>query len=428
MKTFTINTLGCKVNQYESQQVRELLEQRGLSQAQNHDIADLVVVNTCCVTHTASAKSRQCIRKAQKWSPNSVIVVAGCLPVGHTDELGNIGGNICIIDKKNILASTINQLIGPETDIMPQLPALTSFKGHCRAFLKIQDGCDGSCTYCIIPKIRTKVCNKNVKFVLAEAVNLVAAGHKEIVLTGVFLGAYGHKTVRRKRWVPEHKDALADLLDKVAQVPGLSRVRLSSLEVGDVTDRLIETICKHDNIMPHLHLPLQSGSERIVKRMGRQYKVADFCKTIETLNLRLDRPAITTDIIVGFPGEKDEDFERTMEAARECEFAKIHVFRFSERKGTAAEKMQPKVEAGVMKERAGRLGALDKELQERFRRRFISEKVGVIVEDIEPMKGRCERYFMVKLEQNGCQKKYEKGHLVFGILQKNSVTADIIAS
>ncbi|MHC4582096.1 MAG: radical SAM protein, partial [Planctomycetota bacterium] len=222
------------------------------------------------------------------------------------------------------------------------LPALTSFRGQTRAFLKVQDGCDGYCTYCIVPKARPFVHSKPLARALAEAQALVDAGHREIVVTGVFLGAYGQDTVRRQNWPTESRRAgnnLSDLLDKMSVLPGMGRIRLSSLEPADVTQGLLDTLCKHPNIMPHLHLPLQSGSDEVLRRMCRQYRVAQFRETIDLLKSRLDRPAITTDIIVGFPGETDTDFERTVELARDVGFAKMHVFSFSPRKGTAAAEM-----------------------------------------------------------------------------------------
>jgi threonylcarbamoyladenosine tRNA methylthiotransferase MtaB len=429
MKTFAITTLGCKVNQYESQQIRELLEEFGLWAAKTADKADLVVVNTCCVTHIASAKSRQYIRKAQKQNPQANIIAVGCLPVGQPDELKNIGGRVCIVRRKNDLARVLGDLLqttpinkratrhnktakfNSEKSLpaMPKLKPLSSYSGRCRAFLKIQDGCDGYCTYCIIPKTRNEISSKPATVVLQEAYNLIYAGHKEIVLTGIFLGAYGQNTVRRKNWDPAKKNELARLVDKIAQVPGLERIRLSSLEPADVTDKLLNVFCKHRNVMPHLHLPLQSGSERILKKMRRQYTVGEFLQVLDSIRLRLDRPAITTDIIVGFPGESDEDFERTMAIAKGAAFAKIHVFSFSARKNTAAAKMQPIVDARVIKMRSRRLRELDEELQAKFRRQFAGEKVGIIVEKTGPVRGRCERYFMVESDEKETAKRGEIG-------------------
>ncbi len=253
MKTFTIHTLGCKVNQYETQQIRQLLEQSSLRLVGPTQNADIVIVNTCCVTHIASAKSRQAVRKAQRRNRHGAVVVTGCLPLGQANEIKNIGTDVRVVSDKTEITRAVAELLDsrkadesvnynadktlytfsrtktavkikdksypPAKHQNLKLPLLNEYKGQCRAFLKIQDGCDGQCTYCIIPKIRTKVCNKNVKNVLAEVKNLVEAGHNEIVLTGVFLGAYGQNTVRRKDWIDNKRDNLSRLLEKIANSP-----------------------------------------------------------------------------------------------------------------------------------------------------------------------------------------------------------------
>ncbi len=436
MKTFSINTFGCKVNQYESQQIRELLEQFGLTQVNLSEQPDLAVVNTCCVTHTASAKSRQSIRKARKLNPKSVIIVSGCLPTVQIGELKNQGENIHLIRHRNNIAPALNQIVSltpaqkshagrgwqshkncqdatikPENkskikcknklSTHPKLPQLTSFKGHTRAFLKVQDGCNGYCSYCIIPKTRPYVRSKPLNTALREAQRLVEAGHKEIVVTGIFLGAFGHRSVRRKSWNKQQNDKLSELLERLAEIPNLARIRLSSLEPTDITQQLLDVFCKHCNIMPHLHLSLQSGSNAILKKMCRQYRADEFTEKVELIKSRLDRPAITTDIIVGFPGETDADFEATVDLAKETGFAKMHIFSFSPRKGTAAAAMQPAVDNKVIKERSKMLRELDTELGTNFRRQFIGETDTVLVENTNgQMCGRSERYFMVRIKKN----------------------------
>jgi len=441
MKTFAINTLGCKVNQYESQQIRELLERLGLNFVETADRADLVVINTCCVTHTASAKSRQKIRKAKRQGPDAAIVISGCLPAVQTGELKNLGKNVHVISQRNRLAATLCQIVNCNGDspksqefqaeqniqIKPvscakikhknkldeplQLTQLTAFKGHTRAFLKVQDGCDGYCSYCIIPKVRPYVHSKPAEAVIEEARALNKAGHKEIVVTGVFLGAYGQESVIRKKWTNGQNDKMADLLDKMGGIPGLARIRLSSLEPGDVTTRLLDVFCKHRNIMPHLHLSLQSGSNEILKKMRRQYSVEEFREKIDLIKSRLDRPAITTDVIVGFPGETDANFNDTIALAKEVGFAKMHIFSFSRRVGTAAARMQDTVNNEVIKRRSQILRDLEAELSYKFRQQFVGKRDTVLVEN---KNGRCcgrsERYFRIYVENAG--KKPEKGELV----------------
>lgn len=429
MKTFSIDTLGCKVNQYESQQIRELLERLGLQQVETCNRPDLAIINTCCVTHTASAKSRQYIRKALRLSPNSTFVVCGCLPTVKTGELRNLDENVLLVKDRSNLAATLHQIVAgntaapkpegsrchPDSMIKPEnvskvkcknelaypamLRPLSSYKGQTRAFLKVQDGCDGYCTYCIIPTVRPVVHSKAIATVLREAQALIKDAHKEIVVTGIFLGAYGQHTVRRKNWPDGRNDRLADLLDKLAEVPDLARIRLSSLEPADVTDRLLDTFCKHRNIMPHLHLPLQSGSNTILKKMCRQYTADEFLEKAELIKSTLDRPAISTDIIVGFPGETDYDFEQTVKMAKDVSFAKMHVFPFSARRDTAAAAMQDKVNTKVIKERSRILRELDAELQRRFRQQFTSQTATILTESGRSRPhGRAERYFMVYLK------------------------------
>lgn len=438
MKTFCIYTLGCKVNQYESQQMRQLLEDSGLKQVEIADRPDLIMVNTCCITHIASSKSRQAIRKASKKNPDSRIVVAGCLPAGHTGELKNIPGDILVIDRKNGLPEALNSIIACNTrtdtpskpiidtkikhkkDYRTSKDSLRQYKGQSRAFLKVQDGCDGYCTYCIVPKIRNVLFTKPIDKILTETSALVYAGHKEIVLTGIFLGAWGRQTVRRKKWDMTIKNPLAELVDKVASVGGLQRLRLSSLEPADVTTELLDVFEKHDNIMPHLHLPLQSGSANTLKRMCRQYTIDAFMDTVEMVKQRLDRPAITTDIIVGFPGETEADFEDTCNIAKQVQFSKIHAFSFSPRKNTPAASMENQLPPETIKERSKILHKIDEELQNIFRKKFVGDQVTAIIEDTNPPKGRTERYFMTEFPNT---KNPKKGDIATGILTKDTLTA-----
>jgi threonylcarbamoyladenosine tRNA methylthiotransferase MtaB len=448
MKTFSINSLGCKVNQYESQQIRELLENSGLHKVEFCEKPDLIVVNSCCVTHTASAKSRQCISKFRKQSLGSVIVVSGCLPTVQIGELRTPAEGVYLISNRSDLATTLNRIISsevatltsqraqscPDTFIKPNnsykikyknklsnnlnLPPLTSFEDQTRAFLKIQDGCDGCCTYCIVPKTRPFVRSKPVNAVLKEAQTLVESGHREIVITGIFLGAYGQKSVRRKSWPNQQNKHLAELLDKMAKIPKLERIRLSSLEPADLTPRLLDTLCKYHNIMPHLHLSLQSGSDNILRKMCRQYKSDEYIEKVESAKSRLDRPAITTDIIVGFPGETDADFEQTVDMAKTIGFAKMHVFSFSPRKGTAAAEMKDIVDNKVIKERSQILHKLNVELGLKYRRQFLGETAKILIEnDNGRLSGRSERYFTVYL--NKSEKRQKRNRIVEAKLLEN---------
>jgi threonylcarbamoyladenosine tRNA methylthiotransferase MtaB len=483
MRTFSILTLGCKVNQYESAQIRQFLEEMGLFLVKSNEKPDLFVINTCCVTATAAAKSRQYIQRAKKLNEKAKLAICGCLAAqqpprkGQAGELRPMNDNAThLIANKSMLAFELTQIAGgprsgnsltnsvtanianhplikPESDTkintsavltsLPKLPLLTSFKEQTRAFLKVQDGCDGVCSYCIIPKIRSEVQSKPIFEALMEAKALVSAGHKEIVVTGVNLGAYGRESVRKAEGRGQktedrgqktedrgqktedrgqktenggqrtedgeqrtlnierptlNNEALPGLLVSLAKVEGLRRIRVSSLEPGDINERLLDVFCDHKNIMPHIHLSVQSGSDNILRRMCRQYGAAELREKIELIKGRLDRPAITCDMIVGFPGETEEDFQATVELAKWTGFSKMHIFGFSLREGTAAAKMKGKVDSKIIKKRAEILRKLGEELAFNFREQFVGETAEVLLENENPLSGRCERYFMVYLD------------------------------
>ncbi len=438
MKTFAINTLGCKVNQYEAQQIIRFLTGCNLLYVQNFGQAEVVIIHTCCVTHIASAKSRQLIRKAQRQNPKAKIIVSGCLVSSDPAELKNLDCRkaslsgeklLFAADLKGLFELLRRELIACGVDcksfksnILSQTGTIEKFCGQTRAFLKIQDGCDGYCSYCIIPKTRPNISFKPIDKVIEEAQCLVESGHKEIVLTGIFLGAYGQNSVKRKNWPNETNENLAILLEKVAQVPGLKRIRLSSLEPADVTERLLDVIKNNHNIMPHLHLSLQSGSEKILEKMNRQYTVKQFLKSIENINLQLDRPAITTDIIVGFPGETIQDFAQSLAIAKLAGFSKIHIFPYSQRAGTAAAKLQDTVDKKVITQRISVLRELERQLAEKFRWQFIDETAQVLVENEVKKAGKSERYYEITIKS---EKRLPKGEIVKCKINGDAVTASL---
>lgn len=442
MRTFSIYTLGCKVNQYESVQIRQFLEGLGLAAVKPAEKPDLFVINTCCVTATASAKSRQYIQRAKKLNPDAIRVVCGCQPVlGYKSGQGN---NLYVVAGRAELPAKLVEIVGgtPDSHIKaknnakikvestgfahyPKLPLLTHFSGHTRAFLKVQDGCDGVCSYCIIPKVRPDVQSKTIEEAIVEAKQLVSAGHKEVVITGVNLGAYGRETARRGSENLElriekegrKQEELKNLLTELARVPGLMRIRVSSLEPGDISNELLDVFCRHKNIMPHIHLSVQSGSDNILRRMCRQYSADELREKIALIKSRLDRPAITCDLIVGFPGETEEDFQQTVELAEWAGFSKMHIFPFSARAGTAAAKMKDRIQPKVVKERAEILRKLGDELAYKFREQFIGENCEVLLENTNPISGRCERYFTVQVQISG--QKLEKNCIVKAKIIKN---------
>jgi threonylcarbamoyladenosine tRNA methylthiotransferase MtaB len=470
VRKYLLATLGCKVNQYESEQVREVLELHGFQPAQRHDVPDIAVVNTCAVTAGASRKNRQAIRRVSRGGRTPVVVV-GCGATADAQSLRTLSGVTAVLGHDLDVCAELRKLLvtrleaepnplaafsadragsappvtrndlrmnpvsdRPAGDAPTTFPAapleslratlplvkrnsdltarIESFAGHQRAFLKVQDGCDAFCTYCIIPRLRPALRSKPIDVALAEACDLVKTGHKELVLTGIFLGSYGRETAVRRRWAPP-RSKLPALVDAIARVRGLERLRLSSLEPGDVDDALLDVLTRHRCCVPHLHLPLQSGSDRILRRMNRQYTRDAFLNMIDRVRGVLDHPAITTDVIVGFPGETDEDFEASLEIARYAGFCKIHAFPFSPREKTAAARWTAQfVDPTTVHRRMQRLAEVERELSIAFRRQFIGCVERVIVETTPESDdgvglastlrwGRTDRYFEVHFDADG---------------------------
>ncbi|HNQ24529.1 MAG TPA: MiaB/RimO family radical SAM methylthiotransferase [Phycisphaerae bacterium] len=461
---YRVTSLGCKVNQYEAQHLREALEGFGLTPAGPGEPPDLAVVNTCAVTSTAARKSRQAIRRAA--ACRTPVLVVGCSTPGEAERLRRLPGVCAVLGHDVPLPTALHDLLvqklgfeppgstraqepletcvavehpaAPENDgwMMPEtrqgtrqearrraqltMPIISPpaddvksgrtldasirrFDGHQRAFLKVQDGCDANCTYCIIPKLRPVLRWKPIPRAVQEVADLVAAGHREIVVSGIFLGAYGRATARAER-LRETGRPLADLVAALAQVPGLARLRLSSLEPGDVDEALLAVLAGYPACVPHLHLPLQSGSARTLRRMGRQYGPGDYLDLLDRVRCGLDRPALTTDVIVGFPGESEEDFAATLQLAERAGFVKIHAFPFSPRAGTAAARRSPDfVDGTLVRTRMARLAELEASTSLAFRRQFVGRTERVLVERrIErpgqpPVcVGHADRYFPVE--------------------------------
>lgn len=436
---YLVTTLGCKVNQYESQEYREACETLGLTPAQPGELPDWAIVNTCAVTSDALRQSRQAVRRLARGGRTSVVVV-GCGASAQPDPMNDIDGVVAVLghdvdvcaelrkllsgnqpnasnsderlrgpaadgkrpeengyELRMIAAGTANVThassryrISPREIVNASLPVVNTvdslpsrihrFEGRHRAFLKIQDGCDAYCTYCIIPRLRPSVRSKSIDHVLTEARGLIDAGFREIVLTGVFLGAYGRDTAIRKRFAGG-RQPLAALVESLAGLHGLDRLRLSSLEPGDVDEDLLDVMRSHPTCVPHLHLPLQSGSARILRKMNRQYSRDDFLSMIDRVRTKLPEPAISTDLIVGFPGETDQDFEDGLAVARYAEFCKIHAFPFSPRDHTAAARWTSEfVPPAVVRERMQRLSKVEELCSLTFRRRLLGTVERVIVE------------------------------------------------
>ena len=375
--TIRLHTLGCKVNQYETQYVKELLEANGYVAAEDDQPADLCVVNTCTVTAEGDAKSRQAVRRLHKDNPHAAIVVMGCYAARDPDAVSRLPGVTRVITDKQRLPEELEPF-----GVHVRTTGISRFDDHQRAFVKVQDGCLLNCSFCIIPSVRPVVRSRPLNEVTDEISRLIAAGYPEVVLTGIHLGHYGIDLNRgrpKSEWT-----RLGHLLDALGQLPGDFRVRLSSLEAAEARDDLIRAMADNPRVCPHLHLCLQSGSDRILAAMKRRYRRAGYLERVRRIRAALDRPALTTDVIVGFPGETDADFVETLRTVREAGFCKVHVFSYSPRAGTPAAAMTETVPPPVVAERCDRLRELERELAATYGRALIGRALDVLVEGADP--------------------------------------------
>jgi threonylcarbamoyladenosine tRNA methylthiotransferase MtaB len=380
--TCRLVTLGCKVNQYESQFVKEALELNGYREAADGERADLCLVNTCTVTMEGDAKSRQAIRRLHQQQPHARIVVMGCYATRAPDEVGRLPGVARVIQDKQRLPEELKDY---GVELWPL--GIERFDGHRRAFVKVQDGCVLNCTYCIIPQVRPVLRSRLPEEIRAEVEALVAGGVREIVLTGIHLGHYGLDLSKGR---PKHAwRRLWHLLDLLADMPGEFRVRLSSLEAAEARDDLVAALIRNPRVAPHLHLCLQSGSDRILALMKRRYRTRGFIERCVRLRRALDQPAFTTDIIVGFPGETEADFQETLNVVREVGFAKLHVFSYSPRAGTAAAVLRDAPAPAVIADRRQRLLDLERETAHAYQRSLLGSRLDVLIEGLDPQRPGC---------------------------------------
>lgn len=379
-----LTTLGCKVNQFETETMEGLFKQRGYEVVPFEACADVYVINTCSVTSLGDRKSRQIIRRAHRENPQAIVAVCGCYAQVAPDEIKAIEGVRVVLGTKERAhivdyvekAMQEDGIQGTITDIMKaktfeDIPLYDSPE-RTRAFLKIEDGCQNFCSYCIIPYARGPVKSRLPEHVRREAEKLVAMGFKEIVLTGIHLGAYG-------RDLPGDI-TLADACREVLSVPGLKRLRLGSLESIELSPELFALIREDERFCAHLHLPLQAGSDKVLKDMNRHYDTQEFARLIEHIEEEVPGVAISTDIIVGFPGETEEDFEQGLAFVEKMNFARMHVFPYSRRTGTPAAARKDQVDEAVKKERVHRMQALADRKAEEFHRSFIGREMRVLFE------------------------------------------------
>ena len=387
MKTFTTYNLVCKVNAYELSAISSLLIKEGFKEDNNHP--DVVIINTCSVTATADQKSRQHIRKMQKLFPHAIIAVMGCYSQGNhkfieeeikpTIILGTSHRkDVVELIKKSLKEGGRYIVIDENTRQFDyEELGITSYTENVRAFLKIQDGCNNFCTYCIVPYRRGKMRSRNKENVIKEAEYLAEQGYQEIVLSGIHVGGYGQ----------DLKDtSFSDLVSTLTDIDGLKSLRISSIEESEIDDQLIKLIKEKDNLAKHLHIPLQSGSNHILKLMNRKYTREQFIARIKEINKQIPDIMISSDVIVGFPEESEEDFLDTYNLCKEC-FDMLHVFPYSMRPGTVAAKMANQIHPDIKKECSKRLLELSDELYENYANKFINQEVTVLVEKYDEEKG-----------------------------------------
>lgn len=403
---FYLFSLGCKVNSYENDALREELLARGDQEVFSPEKADLVVLNTCAVTAVAEQKSRQHARKFRRLAPNAIIVVMGCYGALHAKELLAMGADIAIgTSNRDRLLSLIDAFKfdhkkialaePPRSEIRYENLGAFSAADNARAYLKIQDGCDNFCSYCLIPYLRGPSRSRKREDVLLEAKRLVEKGYKEIIVTGIHIGFYGKDLGDGSYRL---SDLIKDLLD---DNPTLYRLRISSLEESEIDDKFLALLRNEPRIADHLHLPLQSGSEGVLKRMHRKYDIASFKEKVREIRLIRPRIALTTDLIAGFSGETSEEWDETMKNVRELAFCEVHVFPYSPREGTLSYRW-PDTDPETKKSRVRAMLALSKELREEYERGFYGEKLEVLFESYDEKThlayGHTSNYLLVKKE------------------------------
>lgn len=384
MRTAALHNLGCKVNSYETEAMQQLLEEAGYEIVPFHEKADVYIINTCSVTNIADRKSRQMLHRAKKQNPDAIVVGAGCY-VQTKEAQALVDESIDIVignNKKHELVPLLREYeashrkmacvadINHEKQAYEEL-SLSRTAEHTRAFIKVQDGCNQFCTYCIIPFARGRVRSRELPDVLQEIRTLAKSGYREVVLTGIHLSSYG----------VDNGESLLHLIEAVHELEGIERIRLGSLEPRIVTDAFAKRLSELPKICPHFHLSLQSGCDTVLSRMNRRYDTAEYEVGCALLRRYFEHPAITTDVIVGFPGETDEEFETTERYLERIHFYEMHIFQYSRREGTKAAAMPDQVPEAVKKERSEKLLALGHRMSEEFRRYYLGRQVTALLEE-----------------------------------------------
>ncbi|MCM8801496.1 MAG: tRNA (N(6)-L-threonylcarbamoyladenosine(37)-C(2))-methylthiotransferase MtaB, partial [Candidatus Omnitrophica bacterium] len=394
MKTIKFYTLGCKVNQYETQVIREQFLKVGFKEINNKERADIYVINTCTVTESADAKSRRYIHMAYKENPKARIVVCGCYTELDSQVIKRIKGVTHIVKNKDKyrIPQLLNVLkLKKDTQEEFNNPGISDFSGHTRAFLKIQDGCNNFCSFCKVPLVRGRSRSKPLEGIVKEARQLARKGYKEIVLCGICLGDYG-KDLNPPR-------NLVEVIEELEKIDQLLRIRLSSIEAKDITDELINKFAECKKLCPHLHIPFQSGDDEVLKFMHRRYSFLDYLSLIQKIKMGIPEVSITTDIMVGFPGETEERFQNTLDLIKRTLPLKVHIFPYSRRQGTVANNLKSQVPIPVIKERVLRLKKIAEECRKIYIAKFLKKEMEVLFEDQKEgfWEGFTKNYIKVKL-------------------------------
>lgn len=404
MKRVGFHTLGCKVNQYETEAMEELFQQRGYTLVEDNTHADIYVINTCTVTNLSDRKSRQFIRKAKKINPDSIIAVVGCYSQVSPEEVEEIEGVDVIIgttERNRIVdlceqAKTEEKRINIVRDIKSYYEfediSIDDIKSKTRAYIKIQDGCNQYCSYCIIPYARGPIRSRIMEDILSEGKKLSDSGFKEIVLTGIHVASYGKDLIDID---------LGILIERIAEIPGIERIRLSSLEQNIISRDFLEKLVATQKVCDHFHLSLQSGSNTVLKRMNRKYTREEYKEKVDLIRKYMPDAGITTDIIVGFPGETDEEFQETLDFVKDVGFSRIHVFKYSKRSGTPAAERKDQVDGNVKNERSKILIHLGEDLNKSFNMKFIGHRFKVLYEEKSNdniYEGYTSNYIRVKID------------------------------
>lgn len=412
MKKAALHNLGCKVNAYETEAMQEMLEKAGYEIVPFKEGADIYIINTCTVTNIADRKSRQMLHRARKMNPDAIVVAAGCYVQAQAEKqeidpcidivLGNNRKKdlITVLEEyqKNKAEDTCLEEVEDISRTREYEPlSLTRPGDHTRAYIKVQDGCNQFCTYCIIPYARGRVRSRTVEDVIREVRSLAENGYREVVLTGIHLSSYGIDFDGERH--------LLELIRAVHEVDGISRIRLGSLEPGIVTEEFAEAIAALSKMCPHFHLSLQSGCDATLKRMNRRYTSGEYYEKCQILRKYFDHPALTTDVIVGFPGETEEEFRQSMEFVDKVDFYETHIFKYSKREGTKAAVMEGQVSEQVKARRSALMISLGEKKRKAYEESFVGKEVEVLVEEPAVIEGRTvqtghtKEYIKIALEQ-----------------------------